>query len=158
LDAAFAVRVCPGGRGTLLVPFAFFDHTGDIGVDVRAPSLEQLFAEAACALTEILTEPALVQSRVSAEVSLRSPEVDLLMVDWLNELLYLFETRAMLVRSARVTVAREGEEPRLDATVEGEPFDPARHPIKVAVKAVTYHALEVVETTGLWRATIVVDV
>jgi SHS2 domain-containing protein len=140
------------------VPFAFFDHTGDIGVEVRAASLEQLFAEAASAFTEILTEPALVRSRLSAEISLRSPEVDLLMVDWLNELLYLFETRAMLVSSARVTLGRDAAEHRLDATVGGEAFDPARHPIKVTVKAVTYHALEVLETTGLWRARIVVDV
>ena len=138
--------------------YQFFDHTGDIGVDVRAASLEQLFAEAASAFTEILTEPALVVPRVSEEVGLRSPEVDLLMVDWLNELVYLFETRAMLVRSARVTLGRDGEEHRLDATIEGEPFDPLRHPIKVTIKAVTYHALEVLETAGGWRARIVVDV
>jgi len=140
------------------MPYAFFDHTGDIGVDVRAASLEQLFAEAASALTEILTEPALVRSRVSAEIGLSSPAIDLLLVDWLNELIYLFETRAMLVRSARVTLGRDGEEHRLDAIVEGEPLDPLRHPIKVTVKAVTYHALEVLETAGLWRARIVVDV
>jgi len=140
------------------VPYAFFDHTGDVGVDVQAATLEQLFAEAASALTEILTDPALVASRVSTKVGLSSPEIDLLMVDWLNELLYLFETRAMLVRSASVALVRDGEEHRLDATIEGEPFDPLRHPIKVTVKAVTYHALEVREAAGLWRARIVVDV
>jgi SHS2 domain-containing protein len=141
-----------------LVPFSFFDHTGDIGVDLRAVSLEQLFADAALAITEILTDPALVVSRVSVEVSLSSPEIELLMVDWLNELLYLFETQALLVRSARVTLGRKGEEHRLNATIEGEPFDPGRHPIKVTLKAVTYHALEVVETAGGWRARVVIDV
>jgi SHS2 domain-containing protein len=80
------------------------------------------------------------------------------MVDWLNELLYLFETQAMLVRSARVTLGREGEEHRLDARIQGEPFDSLRHPIKVTIKAVTNHALEVVETADGWRARVVIDV
>ena len=140
------------------MPFSFFSHTGDIGLILTGQSLDELFADAAVALTETMTDHGLVGASYSTAVELSSSAVDLLLVDWLNDLVFRFDTEGLLVARARVAVAREGSEWALRGSVEGESFDRARHPIKVLVKAATYHALDVNRTAAGWRATVVLDV
>jgi SHS2 domain-containing protein len=140
------------------VPFDFFDHTGDIGVRVTAATATELFSEAARALTETLTDLSRVDARLASTLALSSAELDLLLVDWLNELLFQFETGGLLVRRADVDLSSAQGQHRLAARLEADRFDPARHPIKVLVKAVTYHALEVVQVGKEWRATLVFDI
>ena len=140
------------------MPYAFFDHTGDVGVSVRARSLAQLFADAALALTDTITDRRLIAIARSAAVDLTSTAVDLLLVDWLNDLIYRFETDNLAVARADVDVtAREGAW-RVRGTVGGESLDPARHPVRTLVKAATYHALEVTQAGGEWHAAFVLDV
>jgi len=140
------------------VPYAFFDHTGDVGVTVRAPSLALLFTDAALALTDTITDRRLIAPLRSAAVDLTSTAVDLLLVDWLNDLIYRFETDSLAVGRADVSVtAREGAW-NLRGTVSGESLDPARHPVRTLVKAATYHALDVSRAADGWQATIVLDV
>jgi SHS2 domain-containing protein len=134
----------------------FFDHTGDIGVRVEALSPEMLFEDAALALTEAIT-PAGVEARVKEEVAAEAPELDLLLVDWLSELLFLFETRQLLVAHADVAITATAPY-RLSAVVSGEILDPARHPVKVLLKAVTYHGLEVRQLGETWVASVIFDV
>jgi len=140
------------------MPYSFFSHTGDIGLTLTGQSLDELFADAAVALTEAMTDHALVRARQSAVVELRSAAVDLLLVEWLNELVFRFETEDLLVARAAVGVAQESGEWVLGGSVDGESLDRARHPIKLLVKAATYHALEVRRTAEGWRATVVLDV
>jgi SHS2 domain-containing protein len=88
------------------------------------------------------------------QVSLESADRESLLVDWLNHLLYLFDVDAFLGRDFQV----EFPSPRrLRAKVWGERFDPGRHPEKTAVKAATYHHLEIVQEDGGWRATVILD-
>jgi SHS2 domain-containing protein len=134
----------------------FFDHTGDIGVRLRAPTLAGLFEQAAIALTDAMTASA-VNCRVSEEIALESSDLDLLLVDWLSELLFRFDARGLLVARAHVEIVR-ADVYRLGARVEGEPLDPARHGMKVLLKAVTYHALEVKETPEGWFAQVIFDI
>ena len=153
--------------------FAFFDHTGDIGVRVTARTLDGLFRDAAAAFTETITDPTRVESRRSVSLALASPAADLLLVDWLNEILYRFDVDQYLVGTADVQIAvpdpgrgRSNAPPashaaaafRLQATLGGEPFDAQRHGVKVLIKAVTYHALEVREDPDGWQATVVFDI
>jgi SHS2 domain-containing protein len=140
------------------VPFEFFDHTGDIGVRLTAPTLGGLFETGAAALTAVLTDPASVRRRVSETVDVGAPDLDLLLVDWLNELLYRFEARNLLVAAAEVAVRLDGEGCRLQGRVHGEPFDPAVHDISLLVMAVTYHGLHVTETPEGWEATVILDI
>ena len=138
--------------------FSFFDHTGDIGIHLSANSAEGLFASAAEALAETLVDSGTVVPRNGEAVHVAADELDILMVEWLSELLYRFEGHNMLPRTADVTLTRRAASHVLTATVRGEPFDPARHTIKVLVKGITYHALEVRETAEGWRATVVLDI
>jgi SHS2 domain-containing protein len=140
------------------VPYTFFDHTGDVGLTVRARSLALVFADAATALTDTMTDHRFVAAARSAAIELTAPAVDLLLVDWLNDLIYRFETDNLLVARSCVSVTDDGGTWRLQGTVSGESLDPARHPIRTLVKAATYHALEVTRVGEEWRATIVLDV
>ena len=138
--------------------YSFFSHTGDVGVKVRAPTLDRLFADSALALTDTVTDRQLIAASNSAAVELRSPAVDLLLVDWLNDLIYRLDTAGLVVARVQVAVTEEAGAWTVRGTVEGDHLEPARHPIKTLVKAATYHALEVVRAGDEWEATFVLDV
>jgi len=140
------------------MPFHFLDHTADIAVRINAPTLDGLFAEAARAFTDAVSVLERVEPRERQGVALQADQPDLLLVEWLSHLLTRFDRDAWLVRSARVAVEVGPERCRLEATLEGEPLDAVRHPIKVLIKAVTYHALEVSRTKDGWQATVVFDI
>ena len=137
--------------------YRFIDHTADVAVDLSGATPGELFASAAEALMDTITDRTLVRPVQSDEVALEAASPEDLLVDWLNELLYRFEVRDLLVANAEVTVTMEGP-CRLAATVRGEPFDPGRHPSRALVKGATYHGLRVEQQDGEWRARIVFDI
>lgn len=134
------------------------DHTADVGVEVEAASLDELFAGAAFALTDVLTDAAAVAPARTVEVVLEAADRELLMVEWLEELVYLYDTEALLVGRAEVEVDDGAAGAALRATLRGERLDPDRHTVKVAVKGVTYHGLEVGRRGGRWRARVIFDI
>lgn len=136
------------------------DHTGDLGIEVVSTTLNGLFAEAVRGFTDSLTDVARVEPEVVREVALESSGLDLLMVDWLDEALYLFETESLVVAGADVEVDRDSASAawRLRARLRGETWNPERHPLKVPIKAVTYHALALTGPEGGWRARVVFDI
>jgi SHS2 domain-containing protein len=140
------------------MPYEYFLHTGDLGIRVRGASLEELLESAALAFTEAVVDPASVRAADAETVACRAAAPDLLLHDFLSEVLYQFDARYRLVRDVEVTVARDGEEWALDATTRGELVDPARHEIRLLVKGVTYHALSVTEAADGWQGTVILDI
>jgi SHS2 domain-containing protein len=142
----------------LTVPFTFFDHTGDVGIDLEAAGLDELFREAALAFTATVSEPGDVRAAEDLAIRLESGELDLLLHDWLSELLFRFDTDGFLARAVAVQLRAVAAGWRLDAAVVGERGAGDRLPINVLVKAVTYHALDVRETPTGWKARVVLDI
>ena len=140
------------------MPYEFFDHTGDIGVRLRGASLDDLFEAGAEALAETLADRSRIQPLVSDVVTLEAPDVDMLLVDWLGELLYRFDVHGFLTARATVAIRADVEHWLLSATIAGERLDPGRHQIKVLLKAITHHALSVVRSEHGWEAKVVFDV
>jgi SHS2 domain-containing protein len=140
------------------MPYEFFDHTGDVGVAVSGRTVDELFASAAQAFTETLTPVTGVEPRRPEELDVAAPELDLLLVDFLSELLYRFDTRAWLTREAQLDVRKSDGGWTLQGTLVGEKHDPARHALRVLIKAVTYHGLAVTERDGLWTTNVVFDI
>ena len=132
------------------MPYELFDHTGDIGVAARAPSLEALFAECARAMFSILAgDPAPAGKETDAfDVPGRDPAEELR--DFLSELLYRFSAERKMYGSFAPG----------SGTVHGtwEPYDPARHPLKTELKAVTWHQLAVEREEDGWKAQVIFDV
>jgi tRNA nucleotidyltransferase (CCA-adding enzyme) len=132
-----------------------FHHVADIGVRGEGVSLAEAFAQAALALTAVITDPALVDSRRAVTIRCEAPDRELLLVDWLNALVYEMSTRGMLFARFEVSIDDNG----LSATAWGEPIDPRRHRPAVEVKGATYTELRVGQgADGHWFAQCVVDV
>jgi len=131
-----------------------FEHEADIGVRGRGAALAEAFAQAALALTAIVTDPALVEPRIPVAIRCEAPDPEFLLVDWLNALIYEMATRHMLFSVYDVRI--EGD--RLEATAWGEPVDRSRHQPAVEPKGATFTALEVARQGEEWIAQCVVDV
>jgi SHS2 domain-containing protein len=131
------------------VPWELIEHTGDIGVSARAPSLEALFAECARAMFSILAENGSPAPSGSDAFPVAGSDPAEELRDFLSELLYRFSAERRLYGSF---VPGRG-------TVQGtwEPYDPARHPLRTELKAVTWHQLEAVRGEDGWRAQVIFD-
>ena len=140
------------------MPFRFFDHTADVGLELSAPTLPALFEEAALALSAVLSRSGRVEPRCHVSVSLTAPSLEQLLVDWLAELLGRFDVELWVTGGVEVTVDRGDVRCSLQALVAGEPLDLRRHPGALPVKGITYHRLSVLQTADGWCATIVLDV
>ena len=141
------------------MPWEPLDHTADVGVLVSAGDREMLFAEALRALTDCITDVERVRPRTSRAVDLVAADLELLLVEWLGEALYRFDAEGFLASEAEVEILDRGDRGlRLAGEMRGEPHDPERHPHRVAVKAVTYHRLEVARTAAGWTARLIFDI
>ncbi len=129
-------------------------HTADLAWRIRGESLPELFENAAGALTSTMTDRRYLRRREKRQIAVESADREALMVDWLNHLLYLFDVEGFLGREFHVTSLTDR---RLEAVAWGEGFDPERHPEKTAIKAATYHHLEIGPRDGGWQATVILD-
>jgi SHS2 domain-containing protein len=132
-----------------------FEHTADLGLRVRAPDIDTLFAEAGLALfSAIVEDVATVEPRQRCDIQLAGDEREFLLFDWLKELLYRFDAEHWLFCRFEVHVSDTG----LIATAWGEPLDRARHELNHEVKAITYHGLRAEPTADGWLAEVIVDI
>lgn len=132
-----------------------FRHGADIGVRGVGPTLATAFEQAGLALTAVVTDPARVAPTEAVELACAADDPELLLVDFLNALVYAMDTRRMLFGRLEVRL----DEGRLAARAWGEPVDVGRHEPAVEVKGATLTALEVArQPDGGWLAQCVVDV
>ena len=129
-------------------------HTGDLGMVVYGRDLPELFAHAAWAMFDLMSDATTIRPQQAVTLSLEATDLADLLVRWLGELLYLYDTQRFLCCAATFTTL---EPTRLTATVQGETFDPARHPIDTEIKAVTYHQIAVEPADGRWQARVIFD-
>ena len=135
--------------------WSHFSHQADIGVRGEGMSLAEAFSAAAMAMSAVVTDPLCVEQLEAVNIHCHAPDPELLLVDWLNALVFEMATRRMLF--SRFDVSIDGEQ--LTATAWGEPVDIVRHQPTVEVKGATYTALEVrQQANGRWLAQCVVDV
>ena len=132
-----------------------FEHGADIGVRGYGPTLAEAFEQTALALAAAVTDLRNVTAKQAVEIRCEAPDAELLLVDWLNALIYEMATRNICF--ARFRVELDGL--RLRGHGWGEPIDAARHDLVVEPKGATYTALRVARAAdGLWLAQCVIDV
>jgi SHS2 domain-containing protein len=130
------------------------EHTADVGLRVWAPSLDELFAEAAIGLVDVMGKASGPAERTE-HVTLEAPDVEALFVDWLSEVLFLFDARGFVARTTDVRI--EPDTWRLEATIAGADASTFRQH-GPAVKAVTYHGLEIAKAAEGYEARVYLDV
>jgi SHS2 domain-containing protein len=134
-----------------------FDHTADPGLRIHASELPDLFRTAGEALFDIiLANRDQVKLVDRVRIDLSADSVENLLIDWLNELIFLSESGHRFFSRFDVTVDPNGR--RLNAVVHGEPIELARHVINHEVKAATHHGVQVVHEQGAWTAELILDI
>ena len=136
-------------------PYRLISHTGDLGLEVRGRDLVDLFERAAWSFFDLLVDARRIEPQEPLEVAVEAPDREALLVAWLGELLYYFETRKIVLSKFRIKTLTDRT---LEATAWGEPFQWEKHRFKQAVKAVTYHQLRIWETPEGWRARVILDI
>jgi len=134
--------------------FREFEHTGDLGIELNAPTRAELFRRAALALAAILVDRHNIKPAAQRDLTVEADNDTDLMHDLLTALLGLFTIENFIWCDAAATEAGNG----LRLIVKGESFDSTRHWLNREVKAVTYHQLSVTESAYGWHARIIFDV
>ncbi|HET8686193.1 MAG TPA: archease [Methanosarcina sp.] len=139
--------------------YEYLEHTADIKFQAYGKTLEEVFENAALAMFNVIINTEEVSGETAREVFLKSPDLESLLVDWLSELLYIFEVDEIVFRKFRVEKIKEGEgEYSITGQAVGEKYYPESHPFETEIKAVTYNQLEIAKTAEGWKAQIVVDI
>jgi tRNA nucleotidyltransferase (CCA-adding enzyme) len=132
-----------------------FAHDADLGVRGHGRTLAEAYEQAALALAAAVVDPRAVAATASIDIACEAPNEELLLVDWLNAVIYEMTTRNLCFASFSV----ETDGKRLRAQARGEPLDAAKHDLGVEAKGATYTALRVArEADGTWLAQCIVDV
>jgi len=131
------------------------DHTADLGFELWADSLEELYTEGVLAVAELCYDRAAVHPRQRRRLSVQGPNREERLVRWLHEVYLILESEMWLTAGA---VDVSAVDDHIEGVLQGEPFDSARHTIHTEIKAITYHGLAVAHDGERWRATVVVDV
>jgi len=125
---------------TVMKNFEFIEHTSDIGLKACGGTLAEAFANAALGMFSLMAELENVGERESRQVEVNADDIEGLLFEWLNSLLYYFDVEMLLFKRFDII---EFEDTHLTATCYGEPYDSSRHTLKMGVKSATYHQLEV---------------
>ena len=135
------------------------DVTSDLSFVARGDTLPAVFRAAAAALLDAtVEEPAALRAQEVRRLELAEPDLELLLLRFLNELIYLRDAQALLLWPREIHVEAAPGEAHLAAELVGERMDPQRHRLATDVKAATAHGLSLVREDGRYRATITLDV
>jgi len=132
-----------------------FSHGSDIGVRGIGSSVEEAFEQAAIALTAVVADVTTIEQRKMVEVRCDAPDLELLLVSWLNMVIYEMAVRRMLFSKFQIVLTGCS----LTGTLVGEKVEPERHQVAVEAKGATVTALSVkCDQDGQWLAQCVIDV
>ncbi len=135
--------------------YRVFDHTADLGIDVFGETQADLFKHAALALFDLMVDAACMQTMQCREMVIEGADRTDLFVNFLREILYLFNGEGLVL-----TVCRVGQinDQKLTAEIRCGRYDARKHRVKKEIKAVTYHQAAVRETAQGWQGRVIFDV
>ena len=142
--------------------FKFIEHTADVGIIAYGKNLPELFINAAYGMFSIITDVRkITDNRVQiTDVKVRANNLEELLIVWLNELLYQYNTKRVLFAQFKI---KKITGKILAAQIRGEKIDSSKHPINAEIKAATYHQLKIQKNIGKnrtvrWQAEVIFDV
>jgi SHS2 domain-containing protein len=144
----------PGRALMAREPFEVFDHTADVGIQAYGQTLAELFMHAAQGMESLLVPPEQVRTAVHREITVEGHDTLSLLIAWLNELIFLFDTEYLLFRDFELSALSETS---LTARAFGEPYDSTRHELSCGIKAATWHEAAVIDIAEGYSARIIFD-
>ena len=145
------------------MPFKIVEHTADIGIKITEKTLPQLFETAAYGMFSIFVENIdVIKPNKKFKIKITGVDPESLLVNWLNELLYLYSVKHTVFSKFDVILSKAkypGTKFKLSATIFGEPVNPDKHQINVEIKSATYHNLHITrKINNNFSATIIFDI
>ena len=134
--------------------FEIIDHTADVGIIAHGADIKAAFANAALALFNLIAELDDVEEAISRDLEVTAEDQESLLVEWLNELIYLFDVEHIIFKRFEIAQLTQTQ---LKAKGYGEIMDPSRHKLKTEVKAATYHMLKIEQEHG-YKAQVLFDI
>jgi SHS2 domain-containing protein len=139
--------------------FEFLEHTADVYIAAHGRSLMEAFENAALAMFEVMTDTENVHPDVEDSVEVEAEDEYALFYSWLEALLVKFETQNMFYSKFKISSIEETSDGfSLKATVWGERFNAEKHTQRVAVKAVTYHRMEIIKEIDKVTVEFILDI
>jgi SHS2 domain-containing protein len=125
--------------------FEFLEHTADVYIRAHGKTMEEAYENAALAMFETMTDSEKIAQTQEETIEVEAEDQYALLYNWLEAMLIKFETDGTLYSKFQISDWKEtAENFKFKAKVWGEKFDPAKHPQKVGVKAVTYHRMVII--------------
>ncbi|MEJ2738470.1 MAG: archease [Dehalococcoidia bacterium] len=135
--------------------FEVLDHTADIGIIAYGNDIRQVFANAAAGMASLIVDLDEIDDHIHRDIELKSYDDENLLVEWLNELLYIFDVEHLLFKRIEVDNLHNS---KIEARCYGDKIDFQRHRIKREIKAATYHMLTLGKKDALYSAQIIFDI
>ena len=137
--------------------FKVLDHTADIGINAYGTDTREMFSNAAAGLFSLMVDLNTVREDTEREVELSAEDKDeeTLLVEWLNELIYMFDVEHILFRRFEIDIISADY---LKARCFGEKLEPERHNLKREIKAATYHMLKIAKSDRGYESTVIFDI
>ncbi|MCX5750537.1 MAG: archease [Candidatus Saganbacteria bacterium] len=135
--------------------YEIIPHPSDVGIIAYGKTLKKTFENAASGMLSLIVDLKGVRSKTSFDITVEAQNQEELLVNWLNELLFLEDSQHLLFKSFKIFSLSKTE---LKAEVKGEKIDPKKHQILRSVKAATYNQLGIKETEKGWQVRVVFDV
>ena len=135
--------------------YLILDHPADLGIEARGKTLSEAFEQAACGLTSVIIDPDTIRPEESRPVRIEAGDRQQLLVRWLTEVLYLYDGLKFAPRDFKIERLSSH---LLEAQVRGESFDRRRHTVRLDVKAVTYHQIEIRRRSSLYCLQVFLDI
>ena len=135
--------------------YKLIDHTADFGMQVFGSDSQELFSNAALALFDVITDMDVLEGRNSCNITASGEDWPDLMINWLREILYLWNGKERLVKSIQILSLSEN---KISAKIYFDAYMPDRHIIKTEIKAVTYHQIQVKSSSSGWEARVIFDI
>jgi SHS2 domain-containing protein len=136
-------------------PFEIIEHTADIGIVAYGADIKQVFANAALGLFNLMADLDNLKEGAKREIELSAEDVEILLVEWLNELIYISEVEHVIFKRFEIV---ELSNTRLKATCFGEKIKAGQHRLKREIKAATYHMLKLNKENGRYQVRIIFDI
>jgi SHS2 domain-containing protein len=143
------------------MPYEYLEDVGtaDIAFEATGRDLPELFTAAADATMNVMIDNLeAIEPRETRCIALKNRAIDMLLFDFLQELIYFKDADRLLLRVREVQIDEKDDAYSLNATAAGEPLDPARHQQRADVKAVTLHQFQVEQTDSGWKTTVILDI
>ena len=138
----------------MIKQFEQVDISGDVGIKIWGQTLEELFENAARGMFELITDVSAVNESESKEVHVVADSDEDLLVQWLNELVFLFDSYNYVGKTFSLNIINK----KLKAVISGGTFDPSTGESRLLIKAATYHDLSLSKANTHWEATIIFDI